>query len=645
MPKPNWPVVLETYIDALVSELEGAYDEDQLDPWISYFLCETAIEFILAEDSHWSDLERPKTCLVESGEPKEASFLTAGEVFILKIRWAAVHLVVEFADWYPWSIATFGSIGYEVLTRYYEYPEFFWAVAGPNHSGPLSTILDAVNIDTDSPTEKVKALKNTIGCHHDSFLPIVRRYPKHCAAPQQTEYYVPVCLRNPAAAARFARSELYGQALGEPGAEWQFHSTGGPKHVAFEAVSRLTEWFRGPANRYSCCNPLECAAATFAPEHAKNDETSTFADLAQTIDTYSLDDFSDPAKAVFQLVDCPKDGFQSWIHTDKQDLWSPMGKQYHLQHWYNRNVAAQLAEDAPDFPGNNSFEFLKTQKVGGCHKTSHFFVAAAVAMNIPALYGYSITRDLAGGGLGGRNLTAGHETVRLPAWELAVIHGDALWGPGVSLFPAGMLFIDEHIALAGSRKWLSVLEKKGALYVSFSTEYQQIGQLFPQAAVALRTAFAEIWQSCAHANYWQKRAHFAGMFVAASRRADYRQAALDAFVLGCRPYEYSEILDKFYEEGYGVFEALSKWMSTCSNPLHGQLFPELGDPFDPGAKLFSVQPRLDEGADWASFYPGPESVWKEPSTGGALELLIEKFGLDKLKAYDYYIMMPAGKEY
>jgi hypothetical protein len=648
MPKPGWVQTWKAFVDTLVETggLAGGI-HGWLDAAVEYDLVLAFLEFALDETDEWQLLEQPASYdHGYDGLKWSYDWLSAAEVDTILIRWAAVHLAVEFADWYPWSMADFGDYGMEVMARRYEYPSLPVPPFDVASTAGLQKYYASKGL---APEDSLRGVKSEVGFCHQSATAI--RTKKDGT---DLLYFLPYEFRNPAAAAWYARMGLCKEA---GGSSWdQVLDKDDALENAWKAISILTEWYHGPQNLYSSCHPLAVVKETFDPgslwddaDHRAN--VGTWTDLAGDYEVkipgssppqnkkvwpiceYGIHEDKQPYP--FQLLSCTKDGRQPWVHS------AMVGG--HIENWYWNERFQKNTQFRPPF-STRTVDRLRKTKTEGCHETSYFFAAIATAMNIPAGYAetlatHSSPKDSAA--VESIGFTTEHHTVVLPVWGLCLPHGDALGAPGAALFPAHELFADMNVVLGPASRWLALLDqgmylKPGVTYRHFVGHEEPVVPGLP----CPKDCCAELCQSVAHVRYWIARRYFEALLAHATDPR-YTQIALDAFTYCVEPYEMLQLNGKPIG-GFGVFEALKTWTQRRANPRRTAPFPQ----YDPSLtkealeNLDAVVPSLKR-EDWITAL-GPSTLWEEQSFQVLLENILEATNLAVLTDFKYYLSVGAG---
>lgn len=188
-PKDNWVAMIWSFVFAM-AEVGNLQDEEDGWRFLASFLEVALIPYGTA--NHWEELE-------------QSSSLPLADVDLLLSRWAAVQLVAELANWYPWSLLDFGESGLNTLLRKAVWPE---DVEG---FGPMFRN-DSALVFTDTGSG----------------------------------YEIPRVFRNPLKPWLYAKFRLLSS--GFPPCS--------PVECARLAVGLVVDWFHGPVNRYSACAPF-----------------------------------------------------------------------------------------------------------------------------------------------------------------------------------------------------------------------------------------------------------------------------------------------------------------------------------------------------------------------------------------------------
>lgn len=586
----TWFAGWTSYCDSLVQhgnvggENGAAFDESLANEMLLAF-----VEFALGDTSHWDILANApapegflkayydfSTDIPEYALNSESVILGGPAVHILHMRWAAVHLAVELAGWYPWSLADLTSSQLKVLTNWYEYfePRNINTLDSnlPDNNGtlPINEAMALVEPPFLSYADKFKSLVGMTGLEHEARCP----YVKLCtggsswAGPTEWLYRIPRLLGNPAAAARFARDELFAQVGATcPGwgesSQWTVENKG-------QACEVLVNWFHGPQNRYDTCDAVTCSKEV-------------------------------PGNAGC----CPSTGKQAWIH-----LFRGPGSGHEEQFDYWRNV---LKLTGPQWPF--SFNMMKKLKVAGCHGAARFFVAAASGMNIPAVFGTNVSAQHKNGW----TLSRSHDALEVVGYG-ALEHGDDLWGPGASLFPASNLFFPAEVALGPSRAWKQLLGQ--GLYVTRSPK--------PSSDTS-DTLWAELLLMSRTTQYRVSRNYYLSFFDSALT-PDYIQTAMDAFF-------YRVIPQAIDDQGWGhapVFAVLKGWMNKSFCPA--------AEPEDQMPKYLADEAveklKLHWQTDQAGELVVPNSIWEEPMVQNSLTVLRTMLKLDEYAEQNHLLIEP-----
>jgi hypothetical protein len=468
-------------------------------------------------------------------------FLSGGELHLLHLWWAAVHLGVDVAGWYSWSLA--------------------------DDEAAAQILLAPPTVDT--------AAASGLRPYHA----LTHRSTVYALAPaDKTGGWNPhLMFCNPTVAAYFARAEVCRYA--QPS-------------QPLDAVDLIVDWIHGPENVYCTCDSLLKAVAH--PEgwcwlHKQPSPGSV--GFGMDLAMWTL--VSAGGEALAQDK-CAYDGSQAWVHGTRCNIIDPSCLPNYKGHfgpwslsgWYNDRIVPLV--EAPDgvrvhtSPGEPGLGFVIRAKRQGCGPTSWLLAACAAAMNVPAVWG------LVPIGSGGFI----HTTVLLPLHGLAISHGDHLWGPGASVFPARDLWVDHNVALATAYFRREVFEQFGA-YGSGST-YGRMQEIVYAAA-----------------RYVTARQYFRAMLQSA-RNPRYRQVLLDAILF--KAQELTQI--NFLGIGEPVaFSAIREW-SNHANPIHPANVANYTETSTLGGWAFSAVSRVPEllGDDWpASAQCWPVTCWNEPS--------------------------------
>jgi len=615
MAKPNWIETWKQVLDVAFDEL-GLHNNPIGQQVFADIIILNFLELAMGETQEWSEFRGARNRVTVVGghvvPHPHSAYLSPYELLLIRVRWLAVHLAVELADWYPWSISDFGEDGIRQLVRARQFPiTLNWKTTASSHSGFLGDVLQSLDmVATDE--EKLGALLGMTAFATECMLPVV-------TAPEGA--FVDNIFRNPSEPCLFAHKDLYGQSLGVPGGlQWSFTSSN-PLDNAYQAVCSLIEWFHGPANTYTASDPLQRAGTTFA-------KTVAFKTLEQFADkcmTLGLDE------APFEIVDTVRDGRQAWVHGD-------ISFNCALKSWYiSRKFYAEYGESGGEYYGPD-YALLSRLKIGGCQEAGRFFAATLAAMNVPVVtgnpmfsMGVAFPDDAKTFGYRGA-----HFGLWLPWRNVALEHADLLWGPGASLFPAEKLFINADVVLAPGKMWFNALGngvfvEPGVAYGDLCVDWPTIGQKDP------RGYFAQIWQSGMNMRYAVSRTRWEA-FLSAGWDSRYAQVVADGALYECAPYEMWVIPNQPPKRmgGVGIFERLNLFLSRCQNPIMGLMLPEFDSANVGSVSILAVQPSvvLDE---WGESVPADLRV--EPGIITLLSSLVAELGLGGCDKYSVAIMI------
>ena len=465
--------------------------------------------------------------------------LTNDEFTRLRSRWAAVHTMIEVNAWYNWSIAD-SPTSLSCFTSKYIY-----------HTADAGNPANTANSVIPNYYDKDIGI---VGLEHNCFLP-----QKHGT---ERSNEVNGAYRNPASAA------IFGLYLAS-------------KHrlaTGFDAVSAVVEFIHGQSNAYATSWPIVGYNKTIKP-------TTVAAPPPNPVDVnwdnvnWGLGNstFENPPKAMFHV---PLDGNQAWIHAIRG------GQGYAPSDWFSNELVNHNVTPT-------SFGAMRTYKIGGCGPMSHFFVAALAGMGVPAVWGINTWAYKDGIDF--------HSTVRLPLWGLGVYHGDDLWGPGASLFPARDLFFEEEVVFSAARD-IKKLFDSGFVYYDPNNNKMPVAPPLSigwndAKTIPLRaTQFARNLQTASFSQYLVGRAYISRILRAGLDIADRRQVLLDAVVY--RACGQSPIKK--------AFGAIREWMKGY-NPAVSQnygnvykkdimLWKEMKRPWDVVPKIDTVEVQV-ENAD------------------------------------------------
>jgi len=466
-------------------------------------------------------------------------YLTYDQVKTLHLWWVAVHMAVEFAGWYPWHICDSTEDAEALLS-------FPTVLEEPKRTDVKDMYYLCRDLEYSTPIR------------------VERKGPD--------QHLLAQVFLNPAVAAYAARYEICGD----------YHP-----QTQMSAVDVLVEWFRGPIKKPSfyVFDPLISALKAeddWAGKAGAHDQVTGAAipDAEGAVHDFDIDQFDLPWQAISQTMPpfsvpwCNFAGRQGWMHwsatkyaykfgplclNNNPTCYSP----YNLWSWYSskNKIVAPAGVDSDE---HSSLWWGLRVKIGGCEKASRVFCCLAAAMNVPAVFGFTLMGKF-------------HTTVKLPTKGLALRHADDLWGPGASLFPANKLWINADVALAARQ-----------LY------WQQVLDGIDETSLALEDRMA----TQVHCRYHVLR-HYLESMVEATQIADYKQVALNAAVFKASPFGAAR-------DSKVAFGAVRKWCQSSSNPL---LAPKEDLKSTPVADALVPLVRDDWGPDSTKW---PSTIWEEP---------------------------------
>jgi hypothetical protein len=433
--------------------------------------------------------------------------LLEGDAHRLHLLWVAVQIAVDMAGWYKWSLA---------------------------QSAPDKAML-LVPPGKHDPNKCNNWGDETQGFLHSTplFMIPTANDPKRFKFGHWAESGVPFL--NPFAAAFFTWFEVCG---------------GQSPASQTEGINKLVEWFRGPGNVHSSFDPLAPARRTEdfwawkAGGYVVNGPPVQPSLPAQWQDV-KLGDFDlTNSPAPFAYAVCRFSGKQAWAHIShsKRDYTYKSNNdatrnQGRLREWYSDAILSSLDVPVGVNAGKgieyDSLGFLIRRKLGGCGPCASLFVASAISMNVPALYG--------------ENWHSGdwHHALWLPTLNKSMEHADNLWGPGAGLFPAAGIWNEDATATDLA---------PGRLRRAFR-EAEVQNPLDPNLVV-LR-AVAE--RAGLHTKYRTGRRCFQNMLNAIAN-VQYEQVVLDAVVF--KSHAFPPIPNK----GVCSFRAIRHWATVIGNP-------------------------------------------------------------------------------
>ena len=354
------------------------------------------------------------------------------------------------------------------------------------------------------------------------------------------------------------------------------------------AVYRLTDWFHGPENAYASGVVIDCEKK-WCPATYDSYGHKFYGGVCEPINTnpnlksdYSLE------KPPYPLQQFVVDGSQSWVH-------EPIG--YMFNNWFFQELANHGQRPW-------SYEAVSVYKLGGCDMNSSFFAATATALAVPISVGGNPLITFMGGDVG----TTSHGSLWLPTFQKALLHGDDLWGPGASLFPASQLWQPASEVLAW-RDYLASLPAEG---------------VFPSGSW--------FWgDSKVHSDAWTpKMRRTLATYLAISASVDYRVSLnyFTAMLKWAFSAEYAGIVRDaviFQASGLSIagkplaFGAIKKWAGTAHNR------------FSTAQNAFPLPASLWANVDWSVVLPvpdagptAPRNVWEDPTFQMYVDLIYEE---------------------
>lgn len=314
--------------------------------------------------------------------------------------------------------------------------------------------------------------------------------------------------------------------------------------AALMAVNLLTEWFHGPSNAYDACLVIECehkwCKVTYGPEGEKI-ISGICKDLTNPLNIQLYDFVQNPP---FPLKQCQIDGHQAWIHLPETFV------SYYP--WF----VGQL-EKLGVVP--YTFRMLSQWKMGGCLTAAEFFVGAISAANVPAEMPLNSLAGTVSAKLG---LTAQvHAAVFLPVFDLALLHGDDLWGPGGALFPSSELWLPGQLAF-GHMDYAEKLPPElhwGSSHYYANWDDLSLQHKEQKISEAQFAAGATFLLFGLYNRYLAGRSYLISMLKAAYF-SPYTKVVRDAIIFKA---------SKFGESGSGLaFGAIREWATVMDNPAY-----------------------------------------------------------------------------
>ncbi len=570
---------IETYINSfcrtyLASDLAIVCPKTEQD--LRSMFLQAYMQFGSGNTGSWRELGTPLD--MEGRVKYEAIYLR--DSALVHARLCAVMATIDANQWYPWSMAD-GDFGTEAIDDALRPTLVCWSELVYGKLPKLPVAFDAAELDLKvHPSWPVSAIrlgmKWLLGVFHRcSVVYQVRSAPAHAPVSEMAMVLVGAGVANPDVLANFVRYRLY-DILGASCGEWQCKKSLRSIYTAQDAIALVTEWFHGPGNRYDQRNLLI-------------DSNGSLAD--------ALEGWCGPGNST-----------QAWRH-----LVMPQGVQI------DYDLYSALAERYMNSPMFGTIEFLLTEKVGGCWQVADLFSAMCWVQGIPC---HGWTNRLANDGA--------HAAIYLHD-DRAILHADALWGPGASLFPTDDLFQPSSIwrpAHDVANLCLTagiVLNLDGRL--EGHSEYGQLWYLY--RACILATDYA------VRRRYWE-----AIFRAGVDNPRLYAQSVIDLCGFGVRHGEHGSfdavfldfgVVDgKFGMQGEGrrfwTFVRSQLGMAANRNPA----LDSFGIPNEYQLLKRLVRPRL-EMEDWGAAGI-PEDLSQEPSILAAIDLVSEVLGLSELSS-------------